>query len=464
MISAYGKQTINSIQEAMKQGQRTPLLAAATLLDALANKGDQVSLAELAEMLKCDTAMIVRVLSRANLVAHAPGLSRVDTLNRALHVLGVERLRSLVVSGVLTESAQTVNAVQREMSIFALSSGLIAQTMARDCGGDPEQAFLCGALRHFGELMLATLFPEKIIEARKPGSSIQKVFGVDLGELTTTLLADANLPEVLMVAISRPDTAGAQVSSMASYSLGGAALTSVLFNSDVPPAVFRHEAHQILARYAPEAVIKSTDDLDKFLHRQRRSFEDFARQGGFLSVAKQPITAIKMRVKDHPLPRPPNSPRAVYEGWSAAASRHGHLARYPLGPGSTRRIAPVFNAQHVLLFNEQCGGFELTDGHGPWAQKMKGPALFASGDKNLFGLCASVRQPMLIHNAKEPNMATHLPSWMPFGQAPASFYLLPLGEGDTAQILLVGWDSPRRIKPPVAREVIAAARERGPSA
>ena len=106
---------------------------------------------------------------------------------QAIHTVGFEKIRNLTVALLLLENAESSGSGNLAPSVaaLALASGLMAQTMVEKTGtGDPDQAFVCTALRNYGRLLLANFIPDRYRQAQelavKAGwdAACRQVFGL----------------------------------------------------------------------------------------------------------------------------------------------------------------------------------------------------------------------------------------------------------------------------------------------
>lgn len=121
---------------------------------------EDVSVTKVTHLLKSDPAFSAEVLTLANSALYAR-LSRIDTVERAVIVLGMERTRALastvalhgVVSGVRGNVAQDCWRHSRAVSIAASCLGPFY-------GVHPEQAYTAGLMHDIGRLGMLSAYPE----------------------------------------------------------------------------------------------------------------------------------------------------------------------------------------------------------------------------------------------------------------------------------------------------------------
>lgn len=171
---------------------------------------DDVSMAELARVIKTDPALVGRLIKAANGAATARRRP-VASVQDALIVLGLPTVRSLALGFSLLSgysSGACRNFDYREFWGASLACAIAMQALtARTRVAMPEEAFCAGLLVRIGELALATLFPEdysrvlaKHIERRNvPLADLEhEAFTTNHRELTAAMLVDWGVPKVFV--------------------------------------------------------------------------------------------------------------------------------------------------------------------------------------------------------------------------------------------------------------------------
>ncbi len=183
----------------------------------------RTSAADVAAIIGQDPALTVRLLRIANSPLH--GLSgKVDSVVRAISVMGLQRLRELV----LASSASTVlTGIPNEMFVIedfwqhSIYCGLAAQYLAEYKGIGADFIFVAGLLHDIGQLVLFNRFPGQVQVALElsmhPDEGLEmyqaerKVFGFDHAQLGGELLCAWHLPVRLQECVRyHHDPAGAE--------------------------------------------------------------------------------------------------------------------------------------------------------------------------------------------------------------------------------------------------------------
>lgn len=166
---------------------------------------DDAPMSRIGALIARDPALTARLLALANSAAF--GLPRkVATLDNALRLVGVSRLRTLALSACLHNAFSVPEGMDaKRFWRYSMDCAGYAQWL---CGGlgqgrtvDPQKAWLTGLMLRLGELLIAQAFPEDIeaIEAEPcaPGERWQREkerTGFDEGEVTAELARRWNFP------------------------------------------------------------------------------------------------------------------------------------------------------------------------------------------------------------------------------------------------------------------------------
>ena len=173
---------------------------------------DTASTDDFGDIIALDPSLTARVLKLAN-SAHYSFAGRIDTVSRAISILGTTELTSLcyAVSGVATFSK--ISNDLTNVRIFwqhAAYCALLAKALARKCNVlHPERFFVAGMLHDVGTLVLQHRYPEEcahiISEADGSESRISELeydtFGFNHAELGARILEQWNLPDTLCTAL-----------------------------------------------------------------------------------------------------------------------------------------------------------------------------------------------------------------------------------------------------------------------
>lgn len=168
----------------------------------------QTTAADLGEVISKDTALSTRLLKLVNSAFF--GLTRkVDTLSRAVNLIGMQELRNLTLAASATEVFADIDSRLIDMSAFwqhSIYCGLIARKLAKKAHVlHSERLFTAGLLHDVGRLLLLMKLPDEmgsvVSEYHKSRKNVCELeiehIGFDHAEAGAALLAHWNLPTSL---------------------------------------------------------------------------------------------------------------------------------------------------------------------------------------------------------------------------------------------------------------------------
>lgn len=132
-------------------------------VNEIANDPDSTA-EDMAAVISQDPALVVRMLKIANSAYY--GLStEVDTISRAVTILGTNKIRDLVLSTSASEAFSGIPNNLITMQDFwhhSLYCGLLAQILAKKSNKtNAESVFIAGLLHDIGQLLMFNQLPEK---------------------------------------------------------------------------------------------------------------------------------------------------------------------------------------------------------------------------------------------------------------------------------------------------------------
>ena len=152
-----------------------------------------------------DPALTANLLRMANSAQF--GLSRqVLSLDHAITMLGMSRIRSLALSTSISTAFPTVPGLDRKAFWrYCMACAGYAQWLAGGAGLDPQQAWLSGMMLRLGELLIGQRAPESLaeIEAQPTPARVRwerehQLFGFDEVQVTAVLARHWNFPEAIV--------------------------------------------------------------------------------------------------------------------------------------------------------------------------------------------------------------------------------------------------------------------------
>jgi putative nucleotidyltransferase with HDIG domain len=160
---------------------------------------------DLADVIAQDPNMSARLLRLANSAFH--GKRNIDTLSRAVALIGTRALYDLAVGVAALSVFQKVPAELLNVSVFwrhSLCTGIIAKLLARQCNVlHPERLFVAGLLHDVGSLVIAMRRPDQAREALLVAQGDEdlvavkerELLGFDHAEVGARLMELWQLPE-----------------------------------------------------------------------------------------------------------------------------------------------------------------------------------------------------------------------------------------------------------------------------
>lgn len=167
---------------------------------------------DLAEIISQDPSLTAFLLRMVNSAFYSLPM-QIDTISRAVTVVGVNQLSTLAVGTSVMSLFKDVPPEVLDMEQFwkhSVACGLIARRLCRSTGkGDPERAFVAGLLHDIGQLILLQAEPERaaavLSHARSKDVLLyaeeKKLLGFDHATLGGMLLRKWNFPFILVASV-----------------------------------------------------------------------------------------------------------------------------------------------------------------------------------------------------------------------------------------------------------------------
>ncbi|MFT5756670.1 MAG: HD-like signal output (HDOD) protein [Alteromonadaceae bacterium] len=169
----------------------------------------QSTLADIANIVCLDPALSLTLLKIANsALFNFP--REIDSISRAIMVLGIEEIRNLVNTYGVTTTFSHTNIIDIDIDRFwevSVDCALICKFLAPKVGLNNDGVFLSGLLHNIGELAIAQSESKKVIYCQgyskdeTPWQRQQDVFGFTYADCGAALLKLWQLPESLIIPI-----------------------------------------------------------------------------------------------------------------------------------------------------------------------------------------------------------------------------------------------------------------------
>ena len=163
------------------------------------------SMVDLTEVVSFDPGLCARLLTLAN-SAFFGFSSKIDTIERAVNILGGQQIHDLVLATTVADAFSKVTPNSLNMNDFWMESvhcGLLAKTLAKECGLiDADRFFVEGLLYDLGHLVLDQTEPQAlasaVAEARKTAKPLylveREMIGCDYSRVGAALMENWQFP------------------------------------------------------------------------------------------------------------------------------------------------------------------------------------------------------------------------------------------------------------------------------
>lgn len=188
--------------------QETPLFRQ-TSLDVAEIAADPESGSDsLSHLILRDPLLVTRILRMANTVFYNPSGKLIQTIPRAILLLGLERIRTLCLSAILVETLQSgkwLNRIQHELG-RSIHAALLARAIGQQTGeGALDEIFLAALMRHVGPLLFWSVGGEEAVNLDKAlrdtdqDPALEKaILGFQLKDLTNIVCEQWKLSRLLV--------------------------------------------------------------------------------------------------------------------------------------------------------------------------------------------------------------------------------------------------------------------------
>lgn len=276
-----GKLTFSKISAGMESRHVPMVSQILRIINDISGRADSLSVNDLAEFISGEPTTLGRILSIARSIGYNSGGIEISSVHHAISVIGFDRIRTLAVSVLLFESAQSdyMAEANRELAGEALVSGLVAAEICRrGVSADPEVAFICGVMREYGRMLAATFLPKDYAEAvclgRRDGhdEAFRAVFGISSLELGRQLLEGMKVPQMILNSFvilppqSRRRTPANPTVALVAASDFGLRVARLIQSPDLTSGNFEGRLESLSREYAPAFLLTGTDAREMLDH------------------------------------------------------------------------------------------------------------------------------------------------------------------------------------------------------
>ncbi|MFT4902206.1 MAG: HD-like signal output (HDOD) protein [Lentimonas sp.] len=509
-MNQKAQETIKLIELGIERGEAACLPKLMRIINTLSVNVCDLPLFQLTELIQNDAVILQKIISSANKFGYNPYNVPITTLLGAIQVIGFDRIRSLTMALILLDNSQKRDSSdeRKNAALLAISAGLMTSKMAK--AADPrinaDMAFVCGSLRSYGLLLVATFMTEatKLAESyvcQMPRSkAYQKVFGLTPLELSHYILSTSSkLPKVLIDALKEYDHNAYKMSNSSSaegklvgLSDFGLQLSELALDPSVDEPSFRRRIASMNEKY--KAVIDR--DADFYTERVREAHHyvsELRSSVGTKAFPELGFSCLKARSaqENPPLPTPSKKIVAGIAGANENEShetgsdslRVGHewiepeeskiegvyqtnafweneielMDQHQQEEGLSPRVIDQlfrilkkgFDCNESLIFLPRPGrkGFQLYRGMGRYESFLGKSTTIHPSEASIFGLCLQRKEIIVIGDAKSAKIRPHLPKWYLDNVNLNAFALCSLHDDQgLAGLVYIGWENSRNFK------------------
>ena len=200
---------MNAVELAQKSSTLFTLPDVYLRLQGMVRK-PETTLDEMAELISLDASLTGRLLKIANSAFYSFP-SQIDTISRAIYLIGTDQLMNLVLATSVATSFAGIPEEVIDMDSFwrhNVDTGLVARSLgAAAKQRDVERLFVVGLLHNVGKLLVLNEMPAQAIKVLQPEPGQcpwelqHQEFGFTFAECGAELLSLWGLPEVLVESV-----------------------------------------------------------------------------------------------------------------------------------------------------------------------------------------------------------------------------------------------------------------------
>lgn len=276
--------SVVEIQELISKASNLISLPEVSLrVNNMANDPDSTA-EDMGKVISQDPALVARMLKIAN-SAYYGSSTDVDTISRAIAILGTNKIRDLVLSTAASQAFDGIPNDLISMQDFwhhSLYCGILAQILAKSSTKkiESESIFISGLLHDIGQLVMFNQSPEKsheaillLMEGSQELSTFEAerhVFGFDHAQVGAALVNKWKLPKLIAECVAfhhEPENAQDYPAEVALISIANAVAGLADFDSvnenDVTPLINAStwELAAISKDVLPEAIKKAQEEI-----------------------------------------------------------------------------------------------------------------------------------------------------------------------------------------------------------
>ncbi|MGB0371486.1 MAG: HDOD domain-containing protein [Opitutales bacterium] len=459
--------TIEKIQNALKKKEAATVSRVITLIHELAEKAFIISTGELAELIASDATVTKKVIETANKLAFNQAGTVVTTVSQAIGLIGFAKVRNLAMSLLLVENSEnSMNlSEQREVSAFALCSGLMSQAVVELEDDElAEQSFICTTLRNYGKLLMSTFMIEDFREAQlfatesSEDEAFTKVFGLTPLELSFYLLESSRMPEEITACLKHVPSHVIRrvarneiekVSVVADFSMK---LCEMAMFSELSSDAFDRDSKSLLNTYSKHIDLPP-DSIFDLLKRVNDRVNDFCSEYE-INIVPESISSRMLDRANKKTPAKRVNRAAMLKKKEevkkssmvvAVEKLRSMIADPPIDSPRAFMIAleALVEDQSLddcILFRRKPGteSFFQAMGVGKLFYGTRKQVIVKQSNKDLFGLSISRKQDVLFGSATDKKVQGYMPAWLRSFRPIKALYILPVSWDEDCQAVILG--------------------------
>jgi HD-like signal output (HDOD) protein len=443
--------TLALLWQRIRQRGDMPAFARAisTILGAM--RGEDENEFDMAHTVLTDPVLTQKVLRLANSGMYSAFGQRVNTVTKAILVLGTDAIGHLALGLKLIEelsgAAPESHSAHVEME-KAVLAGMVAQQVAFTAAThDPEEAVVCSMLHTLGRMMVTFYMPEQWVRLQEHGgigeedASAPALLGLSMEAIGRAVAEQWGLPRTLLegmrhVAPGEPGERFTHGDWIAAVSSMSCACANSLWNDDAEGAA---RIRELAAGYASMVGVEA----DSILVAIEKAKTDAAAE---LTIA--PLSKPAERRA-----RALASTRKRAEGnkilISGTAEMRDCVTKATSGQMMSMALETVhqgltFSRSVAFVRNFREGVYLAKMGCGDGVTELIPRMSFSENyEPNVFHAALTSDRVIFIENARDPRFAAKLPAWWKatLSEAARSFVILPLSaHGKAAGFIYGDWD------------------------
>ena len=464
-IANRADRTVSTITSELQKNETASLPQVIEIVQNISSRADEISVQHLADILSRDLTTVAKVLGVAKTLGYNPDGVPITTITQAIHVVGFEKIRNLAITLLLAESATNRDSATepRDVAAMALTSGTAAELMIElRQTSDPEAAFVCAALRHYGDLLLSTFMLEDYRAAielstkrHNPESAFEHIFGLTPLELGRRVLKGAGLPAQIVQNLAMVEPGSISRSRMTPeddirlISWFSAELSAAIAGNVPSLAAFKSNILKISGRFGKILALRE-EDIDTILQTVHSRIEKFTNAHRVKALDCRAMNNLRAMANGRDPGTTGSSgsltPERQREVFAEAIQ---NIASAPADRKRDRKamltlaantIKQGLNLDEWIFFikDGQIPVFSARLGEGGLYEAIQAQPVLSTEVRDIFSVCLLRGEDVFIKDTADPKIAVYLPRWLKTAAPHATLVLLPVRDDDGTFAIFCG--------------------------